>query len=203
MVPENVDKRQMVFLVTLAAKTCVNLLDPNRKRLRKKTKTEDEGLRDPSTMSREEVRDAVLDAVANPAADGPAGGRPRTRELHVCKLVTVREPHILAERFHFHIGLKLSGETRFLPLKLALRKRSNLASHWSTSHTMLWSVIRYLTVPSQTKHVVDVTPLVWTHDGGALNLFEEAQEPFNARALKRRREVHWGRWASAARSEEG
>lgn len=35
---------------------------------------------------------------------------------------------------------------------------------------------------------MDDCPLVWTQTGAVLNLFEESQEPWNASALKRRRE---------------
>ena len=38
------------------------------------------------------------------------------------------------------------------------------------------------------KPVVDASPLSWAADGRALELYEESQEPFNAGALKRRRE---------------
>lgn len=175
MVPENLEKRGMVVLVTLAA-------------LLSEGDAEAAYLRDPSTMSREEVRDALLDAVAHPVSDGPFGGRPRTRVLGVCKLVVAREEHSTVGRFHYHVAMKLSVECRFLPLKLALRRRANLASHWSTSHSMFWSALRYISTPSQSKPIIDATPLSWTSNGSVLNLFEESQQPFNAKALKRRRE---------------
>ena len=174
--PEDSAARRMVYLVTFSA-----LLNQGAS----------PELRDPTSLSREEVKTAVLDAVANlvQVENNSRGGRPRTRALTAQKLVVVQEEHEDREACHYHVALKLSAETRFLPLKEALRQRSKLASHWSTSHTQMWSAVRYCVVPTDHKPQVDQTPLVWTSDGKELNLFEEAQEPFNAKALKKRREM--------------
>ena len=60
---------------------------------------------------------------------------------------------------------------------------------WSTSHTMLWSALRYITIANPPKKTyVDPKPEVWTADGKKLNLYEKAQEPWNADTIKRRRE---------------
>jgi hypothetical protein len=134
--------------------------------------------------TREQIRDAVLDAVANPADMlGPAGGRPRSIALSVVKLVVFLEMPL-----HFHVALKLSAQSRFLPLKLALRQRGGFATHWSTTHSLFWSAVRYGHTASLRKPAVDASPLVWTQSGAGLNLFEESQEPWNANAVKRRRE---------------
>lgn len=74
-----------------------------------------------------------------------------------------------------------------MPFKRALRVRSGLASHWSTTHTEWWSAVRYGVMPTERKPRVDGSPLVWP-GGLNLNLFEEAQEPWSAHAAKRRRE---------------
>ena len=63
---EDGSKRSMVFLVTFAAvleETAAAATTP---------------LRTLEGLTRENVRDAVLDAVANPAAPRKGGGRPRT-----------------------------------------------------------------------------------------------------------------------------
>ena len=61
--PEGDDGENEILLLTLSA-----LLEP--------TSDDPDGLRDPSSMSREEVRDAVLDAVAHPVYPAHARGRP-------------------------------------------------------------------------------------------------------------------------------
>lgn len=136
-------------------------------------------------VTREQIRDAVLDAVAHPAAAlHSAGGRPRTKVLSVVKLVV-----FLEQPLHFHVALRLSAESRFLPLKDALRQRSGFASHWSSTHTLFWSAVRYGVMATTRKPEVDGAPLVFTQSGQPLNLFEESQEPWNANAQKRRREA--------------
>ena len=95
------------------------------------------------------------------------------------KLVVVKE-----EPLHFHVALKLKGGSRFLPMKQALRNRSGFASHWSTSHTQFWSAVRYLVFTTDRKVTVDSEPLQWTKTGVLMNLYEEAQEPWNAQAIK-------------------
>ena len=131
--------------------------------------------------TREQVRDAVLDAVANPLCDRARGGRPRGPSV-VVKLVT-----FLEKPCHFHVALKLNAKKTFLPFKRALRARSGLASHWSTSHTEWWSAVRYGVMATEHKPRVDANPLVWP-EGLNLNLFEESQRPWSAHVVKRRRE---------------
>ena len=146
------------------------------------------GLRDVSALTREEVKAALLDALANPVLPPGRAGRPRTAPVQAEKLVVALEQHSQRDASHFHVALKLAQKERFSPLKAALRSRAGLASHWSSTHTMFWSAVRYLTVPSDKKVAVDAEPLSWAADGKALNLYEESQEPFNALAMKRRRE---------------
>ena len=146
-------------------------------------------LRDVNACTREEIRDAVLNAVADPCFDPNArGGRPRQRQSEVVKLVVAAEHHSARPARHFHVALRLSEKARFLPYAKALLQRHGLASHWSDSHTQWWSAVRYLCVPTETKPAVDAEPLAWSQDGTPVNLFEASQEPFNAKALKARRE---------------
>ena len=124
--PEDESKRSQVFLVTLAAVLEATALQAEK------------ALRTLEGITREIVRDAVRDAVANPCFQSARGGRPVVRAVEAEKLVVfLEEPPK-----HFHVALKLTHEMRFMPLKLALRRRSGFASHWSTTHTMWWSAVR-------------------------------------------------------------
>ena len=162
--------RNVVYLVTIARVLEATALAANTP------------LRALDDLSRVEVRDAILDAVRNPAATR-AGGWARAEPLDVEKMVV-----FLEEPLHFHVALKLTTKSAFMPLKLALRQRSSLASHWSTSHGMFYSAVRYGYIATERKPLVDASSIQWTRSGAVLNLFEESQEPWNAGVLKRRRE---------------
>ena len=138
-------------------------------------------LRSIDKMSREEVRDAVLDAIQNPVRGG--AGRPLGEPASVLKLVVAKELPL-----HFHIALKLTKRLVFMPFKLSLRARSGLASHWSTSHREFWSTVRYLHFTTEHKAMVDSDKISWTPDGKALDFYMESQEPFVASAYKAKRE---------------
>ena len=196
MTDEDSTARCMVFLVTFAAVLAATALQS------------DTPLRVLDGMTRAAILAAILDAVENPVPeDNPRGGRPRTRKLEA-EVATV----FLETPLHFHVVLKLNCITRFLPFKLALRHRSGLASHWSTSHSQLWSALRYGVWTTEHKTAVDREPLVWAKRFGILqpvapsphlpnqkfasedgaftfDLYEKSQEPWNAAALKRRREA--------------
>lgn len=168
--------RSMVFLVTFAAILAESALEAELP------------LRTLDGLTRQDIHNAMLDAVANPSV--ARTGRRRSVQLEALRMVV-----FLEEPRHFHVALKLSGLSRFLPLKAALRSRAGLASHWSTSHTQWWSAVRYGVFTTEKKPVVDNSPLVWVNelgvvaaDNGQVNLYEEAQEPFNAAAHRKRRE---------------
>ena len=174
------EMRSQIFLITFSA--CLNREDAAL----------EHGLpppRNPSELSKVDLRDAVLDSIRNPAAI-PTAGRPRQEGLvQPHTLVLGQEPHESRPgETHMHVACKIVPHSRFLPMKLALRNKHGLASHWSTSHTQLWSAVRYITTATDKKHSVDPSPLVWTAAGGGLNLYEASQEPWNAKAVKRRRE---------------
>ena len=163
------DARCFVTLITLSAvlpDTAQNAQPP---------------LRTLENLSREDVRDAVLDALANPE-QSENGGRPRAPAQPLKLVVCLEIP------WHFHVALKLRYKTGFLPFKNALRARSGLASHWSTSHREWWSPLRYLCFASDTKLAIDEEPLQWTHDGHQIDLFGECNEHYSAAAHKKRRE---------------
>jgi hypothetical protein len=170
----NEKARLEVFLVTLAA-----ILTETAEQAQQAGRP----LRTLDGVTREMVLQAVLDAVQHPVVDHGRGGRPRTLPLTAMAAVVFLELPL-----HFHVAVKLSSQTRFLPLKQALRQRSAFASHWSTSHTMFFSTVRYGAFATARKPYVDLTPLQWTADGTVMNLYHESQEPFTATALKRRRE---------------
>ena len=151
-----------------------------------------EPLRDPSGMSREQVRDAVLDAVEHIGDErghrsANRRGRPRSVIVVVEKMVVFMEKH-RDGRWHFHVAMKLSDQVSWRVLKNVLRRRARLASHWSTTHVHFWSTVRYGVFSTAKKPVVDEKPLQYTKNGTPMNLYEESQEPFCAKAWKRKRE---------------
>ena len=144
-------------------------------------------LKDPASISKLEFRTALQDSIANPIYDRRRGGRPPTRKLEVDVYVGVMEGETGQQ--HHHVALRLfDAKHRFLPFKVAMRWRHGIATHWSTSHTQLWSTLRYVQCTTAHKPVVDRRPEVWTRDGRKLNLYEESQEPFMASAWNKLRE---------------
>ena len=132
-------------------------------------------------VSRETIRDSLLDAFANPMC--ASGGRPRKNPLRILRMgVFLEMPK------HFHAVIKVSSKIKFMPYKQALRERAGLASHWSPNHTTWDSALRYCALATERKPLVDATPLPYTVDGNAINFYEESQEPWNANVQKRRRE---------------
>ena len=150
----------------------------------------DPPLKDPAGISKRDFRLALQDSISNPMYEQTRGGRTASRTPELDVYVGVKEsPHDGPEGEHHHAGLKFyKQQHRFLPFKLAMRHRHGIATHWSTSHTQLWSVIRYVHHPTTHKPVIDREPEVWTRDGRPLNLFEKSQKPFQAQAWKADRE---------------
>ena len=149
----------------------------------------DPPLKDPSGISKHEFRAALQDSMQNPIYDQARGGRPPSRAPELDVYLGVKEPHTDPEHEHHHVALKFYKQKhRFMPFKLAMRRRHGIATHWSTSHTQLWSAVRYLHIPTNRKRRVDRKPEVWTRDGRTLNLYEMSQQPFQASAWKADRE---------------
>ena len=140
-------------------------------------------LRTLDEVTRVNIRDAILDIFADPPGERRAGRR-RATPISVVKMVVFEEVPK-----HFHVAIKLSCRTPFLVFKNALRDRHGLASHWSQSHSMFWSAVRYGTTATESKPEVDAAPLTWTHDGVSLDLFAESQEPYIASVVRKRREL--------------
>ena len=147
------------------------------------------GVADLTTMTSQQIGDAVRLALDFPRPPGYRGGRPPARaEGLVQKLVAFRELHADGTP-HFHVAVKLRQAVRWASTKATLKERSGLPSHWSSSHTQFWSAVRYGFMPSEKKPVVDASPYQWVPvDAAALNLSEESQRPFSADLWKRRRE---------------
>ena len=142
-------------------------------------------LRDPARISKQEFHKAVIDSLANPVACGV--GRRRTKETELDTYIGVMEGP--AGAGHHHAGLRFHKQKHsFNPFKVALRQRHGIATHWSTSHTEFHTIVRYLRKPTEHKPVVDPDPVVWTRDGRELNLFEECNEPFQAKGWVANRE---------------
>ena len=88
LVPENPKARQMVYLIACSA------LVP------KQADNQSTGsVKDASAMSRQDICDAMLDAISDPIFDAKAGGRPRKAKLFVEKMIVFRERH---ENGKFH-----------------------------------------------------------------------------------------------------
>ena len=185
LVTEEEHTRSQIALVTFAkvlAKTALEAQTP---------------LKTLDGLTRENIRDAMLDAVQNPAHMG-RGGRPQKEKPKVLLMVVVLE-----QPLNFHVASRFSIRVVFSPFKLALRQRSGLASHWSLKHTMLWSAVRYLHFATTHKPVVDETPLTWTPDGSTVNLYAESQENWCAHVQKRRREEAERRAAAGETASRG
>ena len=177
LVPEDLKARQMVYLVTFSA-----LVEPEASVAAAST-----ALKDVSNMTRDQIRDAVLDAVANPAQDVKRGGKPRSVKLCVVKMGVFREPHANG-KFHFHVPLKLNVVNTWLGVRNALRQRHGLASHWSSSHTEFSSAVRYCYKTTEKKTVVDTEYISCTADGTELDMAKESDAPWNANVRRQRRE---------------
>ena len=163
-----------------------------------KTATSKEGIAlvPPSRFDRAGIRDAVLAACASPRYDATFLRRNpgyRSAPVQVLKLVVFREFHAGDlggnRHLHYHIGVSLEKQARFMPLKRALLEQFGLASHWSTSHLGYWSVVSYgiRATPHKPRAALDPQPMAWAYDGNHPELQLAAVAPTSARALEARR----------------
>ena len=90
---------------------------------------------------------------------------------------------------HFHLVVRLTEKKRLKLAKQSLQESRKLPSHWSCTHTQLWSALRYVYVATPKKPDVDTHLLQWTCDGRVLDLDEKSKVPFVAVAWRRRRET--------------
>ena len=188
--PQEPKAARMVFLVTFSA--LVSTKEEEQMPEVSQNPSTGQGqtaiLKDVSEMTREAIRDAVLDAVREPIWGKQRGGRPRSRAQRVVKLVVFRERH-KNHKFHFHVALKVAIECQWGGFSQALRERHGLASHWSTSHSQWWSAVRYGYKTTEKKRTVDKEYLVYSADGKSLSMDKEADEPWMADVRRKRREA--------------
>ena len=179
--PEKADAKKAVYLVTLRHPQRRHSADGRVK------------LVPPESLSRQAILDALLDSLAHPMFNDP-GNRAANISVSAQKMVLGREPHLRdatgAIHMHDHIALLTSTSFRFLGYKRALLLRHGLASHWSCTHAGYWSAVRYIVIPSESKpwRMLDKTPLAWSRSGDHPPVFDAAQEPCTAAALRARRE---------------
>ena len=178
---ENKDATKEIYLVSL----------PHPKQLATRDGV---ALRAPSTYTREEIRDAILDVCVAPAYDAAFLRRMPgfvVRAVPVRKLVVFREFHKEVQggqaNVHYHVALQLGVAWRFMPLKRALLLRFNLASHWSCEHVHYSSVVSYgiRWTPKKPRDALDPAPVRWPGDHPPLEI--AANPPTTAQALEARR----------------
>lgn len=179
------DGLQRVYLITMSHVLGATLSDGR-------------SYKDLQTVTRKDVALAVAAAFNKPLPTGSSGGRPRSNpdEANVLMAAVFRELHTDGD-VHFHVVVKLRANMRYKSAKRTLRERECLPSHFSCSHSLLWSAIRYGFVPTPAKPDVDEEPWVWTpewagpaSEAAAVDLFELSQEPFQADSWRKRREGH-------------
>ena len=171
---ESVQARQWVYLVTVS-----RVLGGS---------TSGTYFRNLEQLQKVQLAEMVRDALDNPVESGSVGGRPRVRTGLVADIiVVVKEAHADGSA-HFHVVLKLHSPMRFRLAKRTLQERHHLPSHWSCTHSQLWSALRYVQVASPTKPSIDTEPFVWTSDGRTLDMVELSRVPFTAVAWRERRE---------------
>ena len=169
--------RQTVYLITFA-------------RVLQATMVANPNLKDPSGLSARTILNVVRNAIDNPLL-GPGNGRPPNRqESPIQKMVVFRERHQDGS-FHFHVGVLLTVALGFITAKRALLMRHGLLSHWSSTHSEWWSVVRYGYMPNppkKPKAALDPAPLKWAKRGVPFDLHEDSQEPYNAKSWRTRHE---------------
>ena len=182
---EKDDARQQIYLVTISRVLGARLEDGR-------------AYVDLTDMDRKTIGDAVRESFDHPESTA-AGGRPRSRDAQLPSLISLlavfRELH-QDKSVHFHVVVKLAEFYRFGAAKRTLCQKHLLPSHFSCTHTMLWSALRYVYIGTLTKPEVDENPWVWTpgwegfatDEGAPVDLFELSQEPFRAHAWRKRRE---------------
>ena len=153
--------------------------------------------RDLRELSRQDVCTMVRDAFDNPMAPPSGAGRPRAagQQQSFVKLVAVAQESHEDGSPHYHVVVRLSGRRRWALAKHTLMVRHHVPSHWSCTHSQLWSALRYITVATPKKLVVDQSVFVWSQDGHPVDLVALSQEPWTSSAWQKRRE---GREAKAA-----
>ena len=146
--------------------------------------------RDMRELSRQAVCNMVRDAFDNPAASQSGAGRPRAGgQQSVVKFVAVAQESHEDGSPHFHVVVRLNKCMRWGLAKHTLTTRHRVPSHWSCSHSQLWSALRYIVVATPKKPLVDEQVLVWSESGKPVDLVAMSQEPWTSAAWHKRRET--------------
>lgn len=182
LVPEDSKDHKAVYLVTLPHPQV--------------SVTEDGHiLRAPGDHTRSQILTIMHNVFSKPLCVDAAAGNRTANSIDILSCVIFQERHCESEdgqrHIHYHVALKASKSFRFAAYKRALKVTYGLASHWSTSHTGYWSTVRYGCMPTLKKQAseLDAEPLAWARGGPHPALFDSAQEPITATALRRRRQI--------------
>ena len=149
------------------------------------------GLAVPSSMSRSSILTKLMQACATPS--GAALNRPH-QPVSLDYVAVFHEMHKEGPdgiaHGHYHIAVKGSSSFRFAAVKKALMDQSNMASHWSCTHTGYWSPIKYCATPSSSKPraSLDPHPLLWSRVGQHPPLHLLWSEPNTAAAMRAKRQ---------------
>ena len=146
----------------------------------------------PSSFSKQQILEKVLDAFDNPVRTNTwsgAGG------FALVRLGVWREWHganAAGVKFqHDHVPVLAVVSFRFLPVKKALLQRHGLASHWSCSHDGYFSCVRYCALPSPPKKPagsLDQKPALWDATGSHPHpILDCSYEQVTSKALDVRR----------------
>lgn len=175
LAPEDPSKKKQVYLLTLPHPRNTDYVAPG-------------------SLTRQQLRAAVLDAFCNPVYTDVGNRAQQQRgKRKVERLVVFKECHAPdatgTTHVHYHVALQADESFKFAPYKRALATRHSLQSHWSCSHEGYWSAVRYGVMPTPKKEQaeLDPEPLVWPASHPPL--FEASQEENTAPALRRRRET--------------
>ena len=172
---------------------------------RQETAASGEPLVAPSSLTKEEMLERILDSFNHPIYTGWLHG---DGGIPIVRMGVWREWHKPDEeniRYeHDHTPILGAGSFRFHPVKLALLRRHGLASHWSCTHDGYWSCVRYcaLPTPKKPRQCLDLAPALWdvsgTHPSVVLDV---CNEPVTAKAMEARREQRVLAAAEAGKAE--
>lgn len=148
------------------------------------------GLRAPAELTREEIRDLMLQALEKQQAA-------KLQRLSFLGMVVFREHHASGE-VHYHVAVRGDRAFRFGPLKKNIMALGNLATHWSCSHDTYASILQYGYVPTPSKPLaeLDPMPLLWPQSHPPLSI--ASRPPVTAASIAKRREE-----CRRRRAEEG
>ena len=125
---EKDDSNQRVYLITMARVIAAQLADGRE-------------YKDLSTVTRADIGKATVSSFNSPLPPGLSGGRTREVQDKVLLVFVFREQHADGS-VHFHVAVKLVGNSRFKSAKRTLREQFLLPSHFSCTHSLLWSTVR-------------------------------------------------------------